>query len=777
MKRVALLAACVAATASCGDNQNANITCGTGTSGMLAMGSDGAVTVTSSAGDDLVGASIAADTHTTIPSAAVSIACAPDIVPDGYTALGPAVSFGADGTWSDRAFILTLPYKAKRLPSGADRRHVRIVAQHTGGTPYFPAVSNRTIDDSNAYASRVTFDSGELTTYQVVVENDAGQSRTETFAWNAIMGVSMGGNASMAIALRHPDKFDVFADMGGEPGPSMVYTLGMVYRFLYGGFCDSASGKLGMMCPNQALWPEQYEVSSDYEHMLYQAGMGVGLTLDRSFYMKGTRDLSRALGNPALYNPANPYAPPGVDFSYFATQPATRCAAPVTLTNFYDARFNPEGSNAVISFCDGGDGSDLGLGVFDPSLPQTDPAEPVLAVDLNGNGVRDSGEPVLTQPYEPFSDVGSDGLADADEPGYDPVTNPDPDHDDYHYLRNPTGTEGNGTWDPGEPFQDVGLDGVAGTCQYGSGSNCWDYGEGNGTWDISPGIAHWYANDFRTELATLTADQRQHMSMWFDAGIRDFLQNSVSTNRAVSEGLADFDLPFSVFDNFGGIVPGANEDTYDFTEIPWTDLPKNGYLRYGNPDATADEINDGDGRHVGTANEIIYRVETAFAYVDQHLPGGDRTDTLDGGVTLPNETFVSPSTGQTLPFSLYLPPGYELPEYANTTYPVVFVLHGYGQQPSDLVALSAVIANHMISTEPLATRIQKFIMVFPDGRCQPGSQGVPVPAGGDGCEEGTFFLNSPLDNTAQGETEMLELLDYIQQNYRTKAPSTAMVTD
>ena len=59
--------------------------------------------------------------------------------------------------------------------------------------------------------------------------------------------------------------------------------------------------------------------------------------------------------------------------------------------------------------------------------------------------MRDSGEPVIAQPYEPFSDVGSDGLADADEPGYDPVANPDPDHDDYHYLRNPTGTEGNGT--------------------------------------------------------------------------------------------------------------------------------------------------------------------------------------------------------------------------------------------------------------------------------------------------------------------------------------------
>ena len=773
MKGLAL--SLVAMVAACGDNNNANITCGTGTSGTLTA--DSPVAVTLPGGDDLVGAQIAAGTHTTIPGDPVSIACSPDIVPDGYIALGPAVTFGADGTWSDRAFELTLPYKAVRMPTHADRRHVRIVAQRAGGQPYFAAVSNRTIDDSNTFASRITFDTGELTTYQVVVEKGAGEPRTESFAWNAIMGVSMGGNASMAIALRHPDRFDAFADMGGEPGPSMTYTLNMVYDFVYGGFCDSASGKLGAMCPNTARWPEQFEVASDFEHMLYQSGDGVGLTLDRSLYMKGTRDMARALKNPALYNPTNTYAPPGVDFSYFATDTATRCASPITLTNFYDRRFNPDGSKPVVTFCDGGDSTALGLGVFDPSLPQTDPAELVLAVDLNGNGKRDSGEPVLSQPYEPFSDVGSDGLADVDEPGYDPVTNPDPDGDDYHYLRNPAGTEGNGTWDPGEPFEDVGIDGVAGTCQAGTGPNCWDYGEGNGTWDLSPNIATWYANDYRTELAALTAAQREHMSMWFDAGIRDFLNNSVSTNRAVGEALTDFALPFAVYDNFGGLVTGATQDTYDFTEVPWSDLPKHGYLRYGDPDASADEIAAGDGRHVGTANEIIYRIETAFAYLDKHMPDGDRDDTLDGGQALMDQSFTSPSTGRATSFALFLPPGYGLPENANKTYPVIYILHGYGQQPDDLVPIAAVLANQMITTEPLATRLQKFIMVFPDGRCQPGSSGVPVPPGGDGCEGGTFFVNSPLGNTAQGETEILELMDYIGQTYRTKPAATAPVTD
>jgi cell surface protein SprA len=43
--------------------------------------------------------------------------------------------------------------------------------------------------------------------------------------------------------------------------------------------------------------------------------------------------------------------------------------------------------------------------------------------DKNGNGAIDQGE-----------DVGMDGLPDYLEPGYDPVSNPDPSGDDYHYV-------------------------------------------------------------------------------------------------------------------------------------------------------------------------------------------------------------------------------------------------------------------------------------------------------------------------------------------------------
>ena len=60
---------------------------------------------------------------------------------------------------------------------------------------------------------------------------------------------------------------------------------------------------------------------------------------------------------------------------------------------------------------DGGDGGEAEgkQGVFDGSKPQTDPVQIALAVDVNGNGKRDAGEPVIIQASEPFQDNGLDG--------------------------------------------------------------------------------------------------------------------------------------------------------------------------------------------------------------------------------------------------------------------------------------------------------------------------------------------------------------------------------
>jgi len=245
------------------------------------------------------------------------------------------------------------------------------------------------------------------------------------FNYRAIVGISMGGNAALSIGLRHRDRFDFIGDLVGEPGPSMKYSLAMFRDYMFGGFCTASpddSGDVGQLCLADQRPPatDQFELSSDFEHMLYQEGDGVGLTLRRNLYLRASRDLSRALSNPALYNPdpaANGYAPPGVDAAYLARDAADRCANPLVLRDLYDEEFNPTGATPVITFCDGGDSPTLGLGVFDPAMPQTNPAEILLAVDVNGNGRRDLGEPVITNAFEPFDDVGTDGVASVSEPG------------------------------------------------------------------------------------------------------------------------------------------------------------------------------------------------------------------------------------------------------------------------------------------------------------------------------------------------------------------------
>src|SRR6188768_175964 len=177
-------AALLTITACGGSGGNKDIECGVGTSGALASGAS--VTVGAN-GKDLKGAAITATAKTTVPAAEVSIECAADIVPAGYIALGPAVKFGTEGTWSDRPFELTLPYKSARLPKDALPRHVRIVAKREGQEPYFPAVANRVLADDDEFASTATFRAGELTTYQVVASATAGQKVTETFQWRAMV--------------------------------------------------------------------------------------------------------------------------------------------------------------------------------------------------------------------------------------------------------------------------------------------------------------------------------------------------------------------------------------------------------------------------------------------------------------------------------------------------------------------------------------------------------------------------------------------------------------
>ena len=60
-----------------------------------------------------------------------------------------------------------------------------------------------------------------------------------------------------------------------------------------------------------------------------------------------------------------------------------------------------------------------------------------------------------------------------------------------------------------------------------------------------------------------------------------------------------------------------------------------------------------------------------------------------------------------------------------------------------------------------SSRLAKAIIVYVDGRCRPGANGEAE------CIRGTFFADSVRATGAQDETWWLELMDYMDQNYRT----------
>jgi S-formylglutathione hydrolase FrmB len=705
---------------------------------------------------------------------AISFAKTGDLSVDGYTTLSTAYTLS--GTVGMHGVDVMLPYK------GASNRSTEIaVLVQKGKAPAHAAlVSNVFVDDAN---HQVRFHLPDVATVQLGLPT-ATLPTTRHFTYRAIGGVSMGGIGSSMNFWLHPDKYDAIGVMGADPGPDLTYSLGMIHDFFLGGFCAADTDgvdKIGQLCPvTRKLLADQGEEASSFENFLYQAGDGVGLTLSRNTYIKANRDLARALGNGAYGNADSPYLPPGVGSDYIALSNADACSKPVVLKNFFDKRYNPDGSRDVITFCDGNDGDTLGIGKFDPSKPATNPVQILLAVDVNKNGVRDSGEPVIVQGSEPWKDVGTDGMADADEPGYDPTTNPDPNGDDYHYLWNPTGTENNWRYDQGEPYDDVGIDGVpmsTGGCQAAAGvAGCYDYGEGNGKFDYAPYQQNWRGHDPRSLAEALSAADMQRLNVYYDAGIRDFFNAQVSSNSLLA-AIQQNGIGVRAFDGFPILdqLPFSNESGADLAHLDWKKYGRGMYVRYGDPDLSeADVEASGDGRHVGTALQAVHRAQALLFFLAQTWPGGDRKIPPPGFGSMQKDDMFTASDGRVTPYTIVLPPGYMQPENANLRYPVVYFMHGYGMEPSGLAAISAVTGNAMVDeSRPESQRMQKFILVFVDGKCRPGGEiadSGPLPTDGDLCEEGTFYADHA-EGTAKGEMILGELEALIDQTYRTAMPA------
>lgn len=716
-------------------------------------------------------------------------------IPDGYLALGPAITFGPAEKKFLRELTFEIPANPALMPTTANMRHVRVLWSSLSlKEPRFVPVTNPRFEPrGNDWVLR--FEAPRLGTYQATVMKNGGTvKRKRRLTHRAVFGFSMGGIGSSMFGMNHHDLFDAVVPLGGPMDAGFFLSYSMANHF--GGFCERKAGDPIPTMPCKVDKPaptEMYEHTQTFEDWWHQKGVdGTGGTFGRDSMVSIFRDVSSAWGDPAFNNALNPHVANGIDTPkpLLENVAADYCAdagkSTVAPTGFYDRRYNPDGKLPVIKFCDGT--SQPGFpGKWAPGGSR--PLEMVLAVDLNKNGARDEGEPVIVQPFEPFSDFGKDGQADKDEKGYDPINNPDPSGDDYDPQYNPLGTEGNRVYDEGEPFEDVGLDGV----QCPMGETCrYDVGEGNGKFDASIGLQTFFARDARMQMEKYpfsktpaggewTEDALANLDYYSDGGIRDIF-NWGAVGYHYMGGFVSRNRPASFYNdweylpgiNIKSCVTGQNSDCFDPKDVDWSAMGKTSYLRYGNIDAKQRLIEKGDGQHVGYTDQVVRRVQTGLFYIGSRWPDADKKyaenpadrddPTPCGGTTSCNYTFTD-SRGRGGPVTVIVPPGYHSDASKDLRYPVVYFLHGYGQTPEDLqafVLLVSPLMGHGLSSR--ATRLEKMIMVFVDGRCRGDSKDPE-------CVRGTFYVDSVRDKGPKIDQYFLDLMKHVDTKYRTMAPS------
>jgi len=435
-------------------------------------------------------------------------------------------------------------------------------------------------------------------------------------------------------------------------------------------------------------------------------------------------------------------------------------------------------------------------GRFDPCREHFRPVRVAIAFDYNGNGRRDYAEPVVNNSHERYDDVGTDGCADALEDGHggcvsDPADSPfasgmaDPNGDDYDLLHDPFGTENDWRHEDGEPYRDDGLDGVPGTA---------DYGEGNGRYDESPGLAKLHSYDPRTHYTALSTLQKHQLDLYLEGGIRDVFNFGVAAQVFAGAVRGDDATRLSEFHGFAQVFSPLDPQTEDNAHgdaADWAAAAPNTLELYGDPDASQADILAGDGDHVGTNLQALLR----FGFMESWVASRWRALPLPPKSTAPGSfndrskylTYHSDALGADRDFSIYLPPGYDDPALADQRYPVLYVLHGYGQDATSLAATAIALFEPPMSSIPRTSpRLdgRKYIVVFPSGRCcfentTSGARDCTLAHDGDPawrsmCTEGSFYVNAsgPHQGDAPAyEDGLIDLFHYVDAHYRTLAPA------
>ncbi|MBL8784543.1 MAG: hypothetical protein JNJ59_06560 [Deltaproteobacteria bacterium] len=556
-------------------------------------------------------------------------------------------------------------------------------------------------------------------------------------SFRAIGGMSMGA-AAIDIALEEPATFDMVGALGGYA--DTTYMMAQMLRLHFQGFCPlealETAARAGTLDDPTASPPvtcgpsvtrHALEVPMDWNHLRYDTN---GITMTRGFYGEIIDNFSAAYGNlSVIQHPDAPLLPDGIDLAWWnSTSPAERCAhpRPIETRRAFNAEYNPDGLYPVIPLCDIDQPVTPGLlpSEFDVAAPRNRSIAALLAVDINGNGRRDLGEPLFLNPWERYQDVGLDGCPNAYEDGLGgcidatsrPIAPPpsDPNGDDFDWVANPDGLENNDRYDLGEPFQDFGLDGVP-----ASRSGFADDGEGNGVWDAVPAFQRLLTHDADTKLRTLPAASLEHLDVWVDAGIRDVLDAGVVARNLVAALRSRGREPV-VYHDFAGkpgaLVPSVapNDLVNAVFSIDWSPaaVGRDLYIEYGDPAATQAQIDAGDGKHVGTEIDALNRIATFLSAAILRMPEPDYTPYELPTPLSATPSFYSAGLHARRGYTIAFPPGYWEPENAERRYPVIYFLHGLGQAASDL-GPAALVTGILMSDG----RLPKALIVFPDGAC------------------------------------------------------------
>jgi len=219
---------------------------------------------------------------------------------------------------------------------------------------------------------------------------------------------------------------------------------------------------------------------------------------------------------------------------------------------------------------------------------------------------------------------------------------------------------------------------------------------------------HWIANAPDDEFADT--------DVFLDAGIRDGLQSLTGTYRIASL-LGAREPNTKIFNEFSGTpnsVFPSNEPVMlnkVYGDVDWSaeGTGKHHLVMYGYEDATPAEIEAGDGKHVGSPEQMFNRVAMFVYAALARWPGLDSSECQGTPGKIFPGSFYSEALGSRFAYSVSLPPCYD---ESALDYPVIYFLPGQGMWAADVTVTNLIFNASMYSGD-----LPKFIEVAPEGQC------------------------------------------------------------